>query len=226
METLSKYLSDQIAWFDESLTAEELAAQALDREKLMESVEGLFDKTTPTPFTGYHFTRKLFANYPRAADVLETERDVLESVLDDCFSRLLLSDVPRMVSRALQLEPLLVEQNAEARENPYLREASRCYLYGLLSASVALCRSALDRAFSNRIPPLLQSAAGGDSLETLIKTARSSILKHATKICDRADSVRRIANGIVHGRACKDREALRVLNDTRDIIVYLYGNSR
>ena len=162
---------------------------------------------------------------PCSSESAKTYRDVLEHFLDDCLSRLLVAEIPRMVSRALQLEPVLIEQSPHADENPYLREATRCYLYGLFNASVALSRSALEQAFSSKIPKLLQ-AAGEDTLLTRINTARSSILKQEPQICDRAHEVRKKANDIVHGKTCKGPEALRVLKDTRDTIVCLYRSSR
>jgi len=222
MESTSRWLADQIDDFDENFTAQELATAAVEREELMESVEGLFGNTTSTMFTLHDFSRKLLSNYPAASEILETERGILERHLDDCWSRLLVSEIPRMVARAIQLEPMSIVPNPHADQNPYLREATRCYLYGLFNASVALSRSALEQALSSTIPTLLQGAAGGDTLSALIKTARRSILKQAPEVCNAADQVRKVANGIVHGQTCKERAAFRVLKDTRGIIVYLY----
>lgn len=64
------------------------------------------------------------------------------------------------------------------------------------------------------------------TLLTRINIARSSVLKQKPEICDRAHEVRKKANEIVHGKTCKGPEALRVLKDTREIIVCLYRNSR
>jgi len=226
VETLSKYLADEIDRLDEWLTAQELAQGAIDRERLIESVEALCGNSTETFFTRYHSLRKLASRYPVLTDSKKTHRDILEHFLDDCLSRLLVSEIPRMVSRALELEPMSIEQSPGADENAYLREATRCYLYGLFNASVALSRSALEQAFSSKLPKLLQGAAGVDTLLTRINIARSSILKHKPEICDRAHGVRKKSNDIVHGKTCKGPEALRVLKDTREIIICLYINSR
>ena len=222
MESTSRWLADQIDDFDENFTAQELATAAVEREELMESVEGLFGNTTSTMFTLHDFSRKLLRNYPAARETLETERGILEDYLDDCLSRQLVSEIPRMVARAIQLEPMSIGPSPHADQNAYLREATRCYLHGLFNASVALSRSALEQALSSKIPTLFQTAAGGDTLNTLINTARSSILKQAPEVCNTADQVRKVTNGIVHGKTCKERGAFRVLKDTRDIIVYLY----
>jgi hypothetical protein len=222
MESTSRWLADQIDDFDENFTAQELATAAVEREELMDSVEGLFGNTATTVFTSYDFCRKLLRNYAAATEILETNRGILGFCLDDCLSRMLVLEIPRMVARAIQLEPMSIAESPQADQNAYLREATRCYLYGLFNASVALSRSALEQALSSKISTLLQGAAGGDSLSTLINTARSSILKRTPEVCDAADQVRRVANGIVHGKTCKERGAFRVLKDTRDIIVYLY----
>jgi hypothetical protein len=94
--------------------------------------------------------------------------------------------------------------------------------------SVGLSRSALEEALGKKIPPLLQRKAREEWpnlgwFETLIKTARTSILEKAPEICDLADKVRRRANAIVHGKACKESDALDLLRDTRRIIHFLYG---
>ena len=115
MAGLSQYLAEEIERLDESLTAEELARHAVDREKLMESVEALCGNPTKTFFTLYHSLRQLASKYPVLADA--TDRDILEDFLDDCLSRLLVADVPRMVSRALELEPMSIEQSPGADEN-------------------------------------------------------------------------------------------------------------
>jgi hypothetical protein len=108
--------------------------------------------------------------------------------------------------------------------NPYLRESTRCYLFGLFNASVALSRSALEQALSKKIPTLLQGRSTEERLHTLIKTARSSILKHSTDICDLADEVRQKGNSIIHGKICQQPTALQVLVDIRRILRALYGS--
>ena len=186
---LSENLAEQIAMFDEALTAEELAGEAAEREALLRSVEQLYQGTSPTKFLAVY---KLLRTY---AGKLPTEttkelRASAESQLDECLSRLTVSEIPRMVTRALQLEPMLIEQG-HADENPYLGEATRCFLFGLFNASVALSRSALEQAFYKRVPLILQGGSKDDRLQVLIKTARTSVLKQTTEVCDVADRVRR-----------------------------------
>jgi hypothetical protein len=188
-------------------------------------VEELYQGLRPTSFVGLYDTLRMLAEraLPRGRELKEHLRRHTESQLDECFSRLLVPEIPRMVRRALQLEPMLIEEGPRADENPYVREATRCFLFGLFNASVALSRSALEQAFHKKLPLLLQDRSKEDSLQMLIKTARTSVLKRATEVCDLADQVRKKANVIVHGSTCREAEALQVLRDTRKIISYLCG---
>jgi hypothetical protein len=221
MDELSKYLADQIAFLDEELTAEELAEHAARREALLASVEKFYRGTDQTMFTIYGVLRMCGDKFPR--EQVKALGDSVAWFLDDCLSRFMVSEIPRMVSRALQLEPLLVDQSARVDENPYLREATRCFMFGLFNAAVALSRSALELALSKKIPTLLQGKAREDRLQTLVRTARTSILKRAPEICDLADRTRKRTNLIIHGKACQESEALAILQDTRRILRFLYA---
>ena len=220
MDELSKYLAHQIAFLDEELTAEELAECAADREALLDSVEKFYRNTNQTMFTIYGILRKVANKLPP-----EQVKDIGDSAawsLNDCLSRFMVSEIPRMVSRAMQLEPLLIDQSARVDENPYLREATRCYMFGLFNASVTLSRSAVEHALSKKMPSLLQGKSKEDRLQTSIRTARASVLKRAPEICDLADKTRKRANPIIHGKTCQESEALEILQDTRKILRFLY----
>lgn len=220
MDTLSSYLAEQIASLDEELTAKELAEYAANRDALLGSVEQAH--TEPTMVSIYTFLRKATSGV--SAEVVKAVGDSAAWHLDDCLSRLMVSEIPQMVSRALQLEPMSMHQDHQIDEDPYLRESTRCYLFGLFNASVALSRSALAQALCKKIPTLLQGKSNEERLKILIKMARSSVLKQSTDICDLTDEVRRTANGIIHGKMCQQLAALRVLGDTRQILQTLYGS--
>jgi len=233
VDTTSKHLADEIALVDEELSAKELAEAASDRDALLKSMDDLY-RGQPTPFTMYAALRKAADKLPqgRAQDIVgldfwrdspDVARFLARWLLDDCLSRLMVAEIPRMVSRAMRLEPLLVEQHVRKDENPYLREATRCYLFGLFSASVTLSRSALEHAFSKKIPTLLQGKSKEDRLHTLIKTARGSILKRAPEVCDLADKVRKKANVVVHEKASQESDAFEILQDMRKVLKFLYG---
>ncbi|MEK7281556.1 MAG: hypothetical protein AAB037_04295, partial [Chloroflexota bacterium] len=191
VDTTSKYLADQIDFWDEELGAEELSEYTAHREALLKSVEGLYEKNEPTMFTILSDLRRTARKLP--TELVRQFHDRVAWSLDDSLSRIMVSEIPRMVSRALQLEPLLLKQSTQADENPHIREATRCYLFGLFNASVALSRAALEQALDRKIPALLRGESREERLMTLIKTVRASLLKHAPQICDLADKVRKRA---------------------------------
>jgi hypothetical protein len=118
MRSTSRWLEEQIDDLDENFTAQELATAAVEREELMDSVEGLFSNTTATMFTLHDFSRKLLRNCPAARETLEAERGILRDYLDDCLSRRLVSEIPRMVDRAIQLEPNCIEPSGGSKRLP------------------------------------------------------------------------------------------------------------
>jgi hypothetical protein len=218
MTTLSSILADQINFLDEELTAEQLAEYAAARDALLGSLEQ--PHSEPTVLSFYAFWRKTSKGAsPEHVNALENSA---EFSLDDCLSRMMVSEIPKMVSRALQLEPILVHKNRQIDENPYLREATRCYLFGLFNASVALSRSGLEHALSKKVPSLLQGTSNKERLNTLIRMARSSVIKKMPKICDLAEEVRTTANLVIHGKMCQQPIALQVLSNTRIILQALY----
>lgn len=224
MDTLSKYLADQIAFIDEDAKAEELAASATDRERLLESVENLYRHPEPTVFTMYAVLRKA-ANKRTVGDPAVWQ-SMTKHLLDDCFSRLMIDEIPRIVSRAMSLEPMVLGDATKADENPYLREATRCFLFGLFNASVSLSGSALEESLSRSISNVLHGNGREDKLRTLIVTARNSLLKRTPHVCDLADEVRKRANSIVHGRVAHESETMEILRNTRTIVHALYAQTK
>ena len=148
MDELSKYLADQIAFLDEEQTAEELADAAAYRQPLLDSVEKLYHSPETTMFMIYGALRAVTSKLPR--DVVKTIADSAVWCLDDCFSRVMVSEIPNMVSRALKLQPVMTDKQAQVAENTFIQEATRCYIFGLFLASVALSRSALEHALQTK----------------------------------------------------------------------------
>jgi len=81
----------------------------------------------------------------KLASLVRSRKDLLEWSLDDQYSRTLVKQIPKIVRRAQQLEPMYVKKTLQGPVETYLREATRAYLFGLFQASVALSRSALEK---------------------------------------------------------------------------------
>ena len=223
MDTTSNDLKNFLADVDKELqlTVEEIAQDARERRELLESIEGLCFGTTD--FTAFAVLRDFAKNRGLPVkEVTATQADRVAHSLDDCLSRLMVEQIPTMVSRALHLSALIVPP-LPADRDLYLREATRCYLFGLFNASVALSRSALEYALLDSVPKMLQVQSRAERLKGLINAACHSILKGAPDVCELADRVRRRANRVVHKRPCEESEALEVLRETRDVVHFLYN---
>ena len=91
---------------------------------------------------------------------------------------------------------------------------------------MALCRSALEQAFSKKVPGLLQVTARADRLMLLISTARKSILRRAPEVCNLADTIRKNANAAVHGKRAGEKQAFEMLRGTTIVIDFLHRCDR
>lgn len=156
---------------------------------------------------------------------LRARRDYLVWGLDDRYTRTLINEVPRIVQRALKLEPLFIEERFEGPPEIYLRESTRAYLLGLFQGSVALSRSAVESALGEilrrKAPILVQD----DQLFSLIKAAELSKLLEPD-LLQFAHEVRRMANDVLHGTPCQDQDAFDALAKTRKILSTLYKKRR
>jgi len=108
-----------------------------------------------------------------------------------------------------------------------LREATRCFLFGLARPSIAACRTCLEAMLEDCVQreQVLQERwqSKGGELECLINAAsRSGQL--SKDLTDAAHFVRRTGNVAAHGGPCSDESTWDVLVQTRRIAEHLYGN--
>ena len=188
----------------------------LKHEELMKAVEGL---CSGTPFSALGWSSEVVEFLRRSG----RDREFLEGALDDCLCWVLLNQIPTMVSRALQMDPLVVSEYPEGPVNVYLREATRAYLLGLFIASVALSRSALEQALEGKVPKGLQTDTKEEKLKKLIKAAELSKLLEGDLLC-LADEARKSANKVVHGKMCSESETFDILIKTRKVVRSLYSD--
>jgi hypothetical protein len=62
-----------------------------------------------------------------------------------------LKHVSQMVARTLMLAQLSASSAASQQTNRYVREATKCYIYGLPMSSVAMSRAALEQSLKDRL---------------------------------------------------------------------------
>jgi len=144
---------------------------------------------------------------------LHSQKDVLEYRLDGHYSRHFLREVPKVVKRALKLEPLLIAKPIAERIEIYVREATRAYLFGLFQASIALARSALEESLKEHFNAATQS----DELLALLRAATLSKLLDGS-LLQSAHEVRKAGNAVLHGKRCGDQDAFNVLIKTRSVL--------
>jgi hypothetical protein len=76
-------------------------------------------------------------------------------LLRAAFALELLGLVEPSVQRATHLRECVVETPSSDEADRYLDEATRCYFYGLFTACAVMCRSVLEEAIKQKLPPQL-----------------------------------------------------------------------
>ena len=132
--------------------------------------------------------------------------DILERISDKTF----VFNAPPIVGRA---EPQTLD---------LLQEATRCYLFGLHRACVAVCRTALEDSLKQRVPStrlLEEGMQGGKAgeLEKLINAAvRARVLPR--ELSRTAHDIRQRANDVLHKADRDVPDPWQLLLDTRTIV--------
>ncbi len=138
---------------------------------------------------------------------------------------------PRMVERAETLRVLPAQEPVPGEVQDYLREASRCYIYGQFIACLIVCRSAIEFAIGDCLrrhgkgKELEELRMGKkDSLENMIDLGRKELSWTLRPTLDDSDQVRIKANAAVHARppdadACKE-----MFLKTRGVLRELYSH--
>jgi hypothetical protein len=158
-------------------------------------------------------TRRFFERY-----------EFLEDLLDDHYSREVLKRVPKMVDRTIKLAQILPDMLPSKHVDLYLKDATRSYIFGLWTASVSLCRAAVERSLrdlieQHKVDPPWQ-------FKKLVETARHlGLLEPAHAIM--AKKVGNIANNVLHGtrlrEATAESKAWATLCAARGVLIHLYS---
>jgi hypothetical protein len=151
--------------------------------------------------------------------VLGSNPEACEVLLDDCLARRMVKQVPRFVTRLMRFEPILVSALPQGPSNTYLREAVRCYVYGLNSGAVALARAAVEEALSERVSDV---CGPGLKLDSLVDVAgRLGILDGVHR--QMAGDVKRAGNSVLHDQPCDADRACDVLTKARAVLEVLFS---
>jgi hypothetical protein len=122
--------------------------------------------------------------------------------------------------KTFNLEAPPITGLAPASVVSYLRESTRCWLYGFHGASVALSRACLEDALKARLPAGDRATS---ELKTLIEAAnRRQLLDDC--MAEVAHTVRKAANKFLHGQNITEKDSRETLDATRSIVEQVFSS--
>jgi hypothetical protein len=151
--------------------------------------------------------------------VFSAEGDACEYLLDDYFSRHLVSKIPEIIARVMRFDPILVYTLPAGPVNAYLREAVRCYVHGLHQGAVVLARAAMELGLRERVPYALQNRWTLDEL--VDASGRFKVLDGAH--LQMATDVQHCGNEVLHQKPCSPNNAYEALMKARAVLEQLFG---
>jgi hypothetical protein len=127
--------------------------------------------------------------------------------LDAHFTTHTLAQIPHVVARWRKLGTIPVAVIPENRVTGYLRQASECYLYGLPTAAVILCRAVLEFTLEEAIPNLggvaWEEVDRRDGLMKLINLA-STTKTLPPDLVAKAHHIRKVGKEAAHSGTCSE----------------------
>ena len=177
---------------------------ATARERGVEpKYEGLTKKAKISATENFHMNTEFHYAYELV--------DILENISRHTF----VFDAPPIVGRA---KPQTLD---------LLQEATRCFLFGLHRACVAICRAVLEDSLAQRVPETslmeekMQSSKEDGELTILINAAvRARVLP--PELSSMAHGIRQEANKALHKSDRKVKNSWQIILDTRTIVEKVY----
>lgn len=152
-----------------------------------------------------------------------TNREIIEYLLDERYTRDFLRNARKLVERTMRLEAMAPKATPEPGVNLYLREATRCCIAGYWESSVALSRTTLEFGLRQRLERQ-QFLPTDDRFEKLIEAAYlCRVLDH--RHMEMAEDVRKHGNDVVHGSPANEDLAWHVLSRARGVLNHIYSQS-
>jgi len=149
-------------------------------------------------------------------------------LLRTAFALELLALIEPAVSRASHLRECLVSTGCSDEADRYLDEATRCYFWGLFTACAVMCRSVLEEAVKQKLPPVLARAVrsryrNAATLGNLLHEVNNNL--HLTGIDPRflrlANQVNDTGKKAVHQGLISEEEARHCLQSAREALPLL-----
>lgn len=162
--------------------------------------------------------------------LLASDEENVAAELRAFYGRELARLFPKMVRRAGKLRVLAASESVPDEVQEYLKEATKCFIYGQYTACLIVCRAAVEfgvRDFlirSGKRKELEALRIGKkDSLEEMIKLSRTSAARGLHQILDDANDVRRWANEAVHEKVPSQERCEEAFVKTRALLRELYS---
>ena len=151
---------------------------------------------------------------------VEKNPDLWAWMIDWWYSRDAVLRIPQLTARFAKLAPAIVGTIRNIETNAYLRESTRCFLYGFFQASVVLARAALESALNDVLKRNLHSVPSMDLNGKINGAIRLNIL--SSRLGPAAHKVRNSANGVLHDKQIGEDGAFGRLKDVRAVLLNLY----
>jgi len=153
------------------------------------------------------------------------KREWIARVLNDFYTRDFLRRVGELVERTMLLNAMESKMSPDRGVTLYLREATRCYVFGFWDSSVALSRAAVERALKDRLKEQLgELMPSDDEMKRLLDYAYKMRLLDGAHFT-MADQVRVAGNNVLHGSHAHENAAGESLAAARGVLNHLYSRS-
>jgi hypothetical protein len=134
----------------------------------------------------------------------------------------LIKVLARLNKKTFNLEAPPITGLAPPRVVSYLRESTKCWLYGFHGASVALGRACLEEALKARLPA--RDTVKGTTLEIMIDAARRRGILDDCMAKVAHDTVRQNANDFLHGEGISEKKSRETLDATRSLVEQVFSS--
>jgi hypothetical protein len=211
-ETLSEYLLPYAEEIQERLKLGDRYVSDEQQELLQEAVRSLLEGRQALQEADLSGIESILAG---------ADPKFLRREFDREYTLQILREVPRVVERTLRLSTLVASKRAPTRRlQTYLQQATRCYLFGLSAASVALSRAAVEHALREQLTGITERSS--HKLSDMIEGARRFGILDAAK-SGMATQVKLIGDKVLHGGALTDGEAWDALVAARGLLEEMHS---
>lgn len=158
----------------------------------------------------------------KIASLWRDDPELWDWIVDDHYSREAVRNIRGIVRRFMQLSRVPAGVLPSPEVATYLREATRCYIYGFSQASIALSRAALEAGLNEYLRRKLKAAPQLKLLEKVKKAEQFKLIgrSHAGM----AEEVSKAAGMVLHQKPATSSLAFDTLSRTRGVLLALYEN--